>query len=162
MRVLLFGVVLVALTAMSRVAEPAVEYWPMYCRTGGSMLSGLRTLGNGRNEFSISFHKSTGPAGEWGVQLRPGECGFPDRPLNASEATRVVVNMPAAQMPFQISTFVFKGEIKTVLSSDQLSFVAERFVDNTTYRIMVGNSVMKPGSRIRWVTDRGLDEERRD
>jgi hypothetical protein len=84
------GVALLIIASL--IPQPAFSqtYYPMVCRAGGDMsgaipASGIAGVPSRGTRISISFRKASAAYSRSADTIRPGECAWMDRAINASE-----------------------------------------------------------------------------
>src|SRR5438132_13550561 len=67
-------------------AAPTQHSYPLVCRGGGSLVTGVAP---GERNIGFTFVRGTKAAGATGEGLAPGECSWADRGMYAAEPDRV-------------------------------------------------------------------------
>lgn len=108
----------------------AAKSYLMFCRTGGGMELILTPIKKSKTNISIKFKKSKFKYDPANPQLKPGECAWKDRPLNAAEPIYMhhLTNMyiRTAFDPSRLSKprmQVFKGQASEREYSDLVRFL---------------------------------------
>ena len=86
-RIVGMGIVAGAFLAVG-VAEAATTY-PLKCRPGPQTSLNISV----RGEIRFGFQRSSGPAGQNGQNLRPGECAWVDRAVGSNEPAVVAATL---------------------------------------------------------------------
>ena len=88
------GIVMTMLAGLVSAPASAEEYYPMVCRAGGEMsgaipASGVAGVPSDQTVISISFRKASAAYSASADTIRPGECAWTDRAVNASEPDNI-------------------------------------------------------------------------